>query len=80
MANGECEMRTPYAQTPSIIVEAKAILALYNYSPDWHDLPKGKAVGLMMMSSNGVMNPLRAGEIFEQMVTDSGLTVVTSNV
>ena len=74
------QMRTPYAQTPSIIVEAKAILALYNYSPDWHDLPKAKAVGLMMMSSNGVMNPLRAGEIFEQMVTDSGLTVVTSNV
>jgi hypothetical protein len=32
------------------------------------------------MSSNGVMNPLRAGEIFEQMVTDSGLTVITKNV
>jgi hypothetical protein len=61
---------------PSIIVEANAILAIYNYSLDWHDLPKAKAVGLMMQSSNGVMIPRRAGEIFEEMVYGCGLTVI----
>jgi hypothetical protein len=72
-------MRMPYAATAGIVVEAKAIVALYNSKPDWHDNTKEEAIGFLMKHTDGAMRWRRAEQIFEEMVTSSGLTVLTRN-
>ena len=72
-------MRMPYAATAGIIVEAKAIVALYNTKPDWHDNTKEEGAAFLVKHSHGAMRWRRAEQIFEEMVTSSGLTVLTRN-
>jgi hypothetical protein len=72
-------MRMPYAATAGIIVEAKAIVALYNTKPGWHDTTKEEAIGFLVKHSHGAMRWRRAEQIFEEMVNSSGLTVLTRN-